>query len=198
MSDFDENQPPNNPELERAVLSDMLHDPEAFAAGVSELGTEDFYCAAHGKVYRALSSLFSQQSSVDVLALQQQLRIAGDLDDIGGSHFIARLVSDHISSAAYRLHFEMLREFTLKRALLKLSYEIQTQAIDPGLKAKNSISQLTAKLHDLQIAREANIIKKLGDTTLLELDYFQKLKAVGGTATLKTGLRALDKVLPRP
>src|SRR5947207_14552482 len=77
--------PPHNLEAEESLLGSMLLSNDAIAAAVNiHLGAADFYKPAHGHVYEAICSLYSQGEPDDPVALADETRRADILEAVGG------------------------------------------------------------------------------------------------------------------
>src|SRR5207249_125800 len=73
--------PPHNIEAEESLLGAMLLSNDAIAAAVNvHLNPGDFYKPAHGHIYDAVTTLYSQGEPVDPVTVAEELRRA-DLHD---------------------------------------------------------------------------------------------------------------------
>src|ERR1700730_1434918 len=84
-SDASGRVPPHNLQAEESLLGAMLLSRDAIAAAVEVCSTDDFYKPAHGHIYEAVCSLYSQGEPADPVTVSDELRRASLLDAIGGS-----------------------------------------------------------------------------------------------------------------
>ena len=76
--------PPHNLEAEESLLGAMLLSRDAIAAAIEICSAEDFYKPAHGHIFEAITSLYSQGEPADPVTVADELRRAGLLEAIGG------------------------------------------------------------------------------------------------------------------
>ena len=62
-----ERVPPQNLEAERAVLGGVLLEPEAATMAIEIVAPENFYRPAHGKIFSAMTTLFTKHEPIDVM-----------------------------------------------------------------------------------------------------------------------------------
>src|SRR5688572_13888429 len=87
-------------EAEMALLGSMILDPKVVSDVVSSLnGAEDFYSEAHGAIYQALIDVYDRVPEADLVAIVDALRDRGQLENVGGSDFLAKLAYETPSSA---------------------------------------------------------------------------------------------------
>ena len=92
---IDESQyrvPPNNIEFEQSILSGCLLFSEICEETIDILMPEDFYRAAHQKIYQAIIDLKFKNEPVDLLTVSEKLRSQNLLSEIGGATYLASLV----------------------------------------------------------------------------------------------------------
>src|SRR3954469_2467246 len=77
--------PPHNLEAEESLLGAMLLSRDAITAAVeAHVETSDFYKPAHGHIYEALRSWPGRGAPAAPVAVAEELRRAGLLDNVGG------------------------------------------------------------------------------------------------------------------
>src|SRR5512140_1473857 len=91
--------PPQSIEAEESVLGGVLLDNSALDRAVELLSADDFYREAHRKIMRAMLDLNQRSEPVDLVTLSENLRARGELQDIGGSAYLAELV-ERVPTAA--------------------------------------------------------------------------------------------------
>lgn len=85
--------PPHDLDAEAVVLSDLLLDPSHVDDVRDSLKPEDFYADANRRVYEAILELRSAGRPVDLATVATWLRDRGQLDQIGGTPYLAQLVN---------------------------------------------------------------------------------------------------------
>jgi len=96
--------PPQNVQAEEAILSAILIDNNILHEVVDIIGSQDFYRTVHQKIFSAITDLFRKNEPVDLVTLAQQLKHNGQLDDVGGATYLARIV-DTVPMAVNARHY---------------------------------------------------------------------------------------------
>jgi replicative DNA helicase len=116
--------PPQNLEAEQSVLGAILLDNTALNRSMEFLSEEDFYRTANQMVYRSMVGLSERNQPVDQITLTDYLRGTGELEQVGGSSYIAELAQMVPSAANIRYHCQIVREKSLLRGLLRTATDV--------------------------------------------------------------------------
>ena len=82
---------PNNIEAERMILGAILLDNATINQAVERLRPDDLFLTSHRRIYEKMIALFEQGRGIDPVTLQEELRRAGEIDQVGGPAYIASL-----------------------------------------------------------------------------------------------------------
>jgi replicative DNA helicase len=96
--------PPQNIEAEQSILSAILIDNNTLLDVIEVLSQGDFYKTAHQKIYSAIIDLFDKGEPIDLVTLANNLDEGGNLENIGGATYLARLV-DAVPLAVNAQHY---------------------------------------------------------------------------------------------
>lgn len=120
--------PPQSLEMEQATLGAMLIDRAAIEKAAEILRPEDFYREAHAIIFEAILALAARDEPVDLLTVQEQLRLQGQLEYVGGKPYLVQL-TDACSAAAHVEHYaKVVEEKAILRRLIEASAQIQSMA----------------------------------------------------------------------
>jgi len=133
---MEENQthrlPPQNLEAEMSVLGGVLLENEALNRALEYLMTPDFYRESHRKIFNALIQLSEKGEPADLVTLTAVLKDRGELEDVGGSTYLATLV-DYVPTAANISYYcKLVKEKSVARKLIEASTEIVTRGYEGG------------------------------------------------------------------
>ena len=129
-----EKVPPQNLEVERAVLGAMLLDKEAIPKVLQIIPSSDsFYSEIHRLIYKGIIDLFNKGKPVDLVALREEFRKQGKLRQVGGSAYLADLVNEVPTVANVGYYAQIVREKQILRDLLKVSYSISSFAYEDSM-----------------------------------------------------------------
>lgn len=124
--------PPQNLEAEMSVLGGVLLENEALNRALEFLTTDDFYRASHRKIFKALISLSEKSEPADLVTLTAALKDRKELEDVGGSTYLATLV-DYVPTAANIVYYcKLVKEKSVARKLIEASTEIATNGYEGG------------------------------------------------------------------
>lgn len=121
--------PPQAPELEQAVLGALMIDRDSITAVADILVPDCFYSEQHRDIYRAIQSLFSAGSPVDILTVFEYLKKSGSSVT---SYDLAELTNRVASAANIEYHARIIAQKYIRRRVI----EVSTEAI----KAANDIA----------------------------------------------------------
>ncbi|MCW8859440.1 MAG: replicative DNA helicase [Deltaproteobacteria bacterium] len=124
--------PPQNLEAEMSVLGGVLLENEALNRTLEYLTTGDFYRESHRKIFSALLVLSEKSEPADLVTLTAVLKDRGELDDVGGSTYLATLV-DYVPTAANISYYcKLVKEKAVARKLIEVSTDIATSGYEGG------------------------------------------------------------------
>ena len=98
------NLPPQNIEAEESLISAILVDNNTLLDVIEILEPEDFYRTAHQKIFAAITDLFDKSEPADLVTLANRLKEKGQLEEIGGAAYLAKLV-DTVPLAVNAQHY---------------------------------------------------------------------------------------------
>ena len=161
--------PPQSIEAEESLLSAILIDNNVLLDIIEILTPDDFYRTAHKKIFSASTDLFSRSEPVDLVTLANSLKERGELEEIGGATYLAKIV-DSIPLAVNPVHYsKIIRDkASLRRLIEKATVIINRcfedhgnvdEVIDFAEKAVFDISEEKTKqsFFQLQSLIDANI-----------------------------------------
>jgi len=189
--------PPQNLEAEQSVLGAVLLSDTALPALIIDerLHPEDFYREAHGFVYQAMLDLHSVGEPVDALTLEEHLKRAGQLDQVGGRAGIDLLAGAVPAVGNVRQYARIVRENAMLRRLLRASYDIQAKVHSHEAQPRELVDMAERAILEVAHEDSRKDFRNIGDLLLAELDKLEKLsqegKAITGTPS---GFDDLDNI----
>lgn len=186
---------PVNLEAERAVLGAVLIEgPPSFPRVVERLKATDFYPESHRAVYSAMLSLFERNAPIDLLTIQDELTVQGNLVVAGGPAGLAMLLEQGAVSAYLDNYITMVRDVSFKRQLIQASSVFLSQAFDETKTAGEVAEAAETKLLDLLQQRVESGARRVSEAlpqalNTAEGNYERKSHITG----LPTGIESLDE-----
>lgn len=131
-SDLLRKLPPHNTEAEQAVLGGVFLRNDIFHTLVDTISDEDFYSPVHRTIYQAFQELYRQRKPADLVTVAEYLQSKGQLDEVGGTVYLASLAESVASAANAVFHAQIVRDKSVRRRLIQTSSEILTSCFEAG------------------------------------------------------------------
>jgi replicative DNA helicase len=127
-SDVSSYIPPQDIQLEIAVLGALILYSDSYEQVSNILRSEVFYKSDHATIYKAIETLHKDKAKVDLLTVTAQLRKTNELDDVGGAYAVTILTQSIMSSAHIEYHARILVEKYLSREVIRIAHSYQATA----------------------------------------------------------------------
>ena len=166
--------PPQAVEVEQAVLGAMMLEQRAIVRAVEILDESCFYHAPHSRIFAAMTDLFERGTAVDQLTLTEELKRRGQLDDVGGVVYLAKLGSEVATTANIDYHARIVLEKALGRKLIETSSEVIERAYAADEDVQTLIDNAEQKLFTLsenQIGEGFELLEKVMGETFEHLEH---------------------------
>ena len=187
--------PPQAPDVERAILGDMLIEREAIPRAIENLVPQSFYLPKNEKIYQAICSLFERGTPVDLITLHEELQKRGDLEKVGGAYYLTELTARVASAANVEYHARIVGEKALLRNLISTMTNRIGQAYEPATDAFELLDQVESDIFQIsesQMRRSASPLKAVIKDTLVHLEAIHGRQA--GITGVPSGFAALDRL----
>jgi replicative DNA helicase len=116
--------PPQNIEVEEAILGGILLDPEAIGRVAEKLIPEAFYIPTHTDIYKACLDLNGQGKPTDLLTLTDWLIDQKQLEKIGGQAKLIQLLERTVSAVNIDSLAVLVMDKYIRRELIKAGTEV--------------------------------------------------------------------------
>ena len=186
---------PYSEEAEQAVLGSILMDRETAIKMLEFLSDQDFYVERNQVVFRAMQTLYRENSVIDMITLKNCLEKQGKLEIAGGVPYIGTLVSAVTSSVYAGNYAEILRSRRLYRRFIEIGEDMQSHGYAMDL----SVDALTENVEQ-QVFRLASNQDNQGFSHIHDilLDSYEDIETLsrnkGGVLGIPTGFTELDKI----
>jgi replicative DNA helicase len=185
--------PPQSIEAEQSVLGALLIDRDAVIEVADFLRPDDFYRAAHGTIYSAVLDLYERREPVDVVTVSEQLERLGQLEQAGGSAYLASLIN-LTPTAVNAVHYGRIVERKgVLRNLIGAAGRIAGIGYEDGADVAEAVDRAEQELFAVSQKRiEAGFmpLRQLLYAAYDRLDYLHAHK--GEISGVRTGFKDLD------
>jgi replicative DNA helicase len=194
MAQSRDKTPPHDDELERAALGSVLQDHEALRSAMEQhLQVEDFYSRANQRVFDAVKILDGKGLRPDIQTVVQELKQQGKLDEAGGADYVASLTSVISSAANIDYYAQAVKNYSLRRALLRVASEISVKACDESKEAGEILEEVQQRIFDLSDNRQTLSFHKIGEVLHRTIDIIDNVyKSKKPITGIPSGFEKLD------
>lgn len=184
---------PHSAEAEQSVIGAMLMDRDAITIASEILTTEDFYQKQYGILFEAMVELYTENSPVDLVTLQNRLREKDVPPEISSLEFAGELITAVPTSVNVKSYAEIVAEKAALRRLIKVNEEIAS-ACYAGKDSVDEIMEDTEKKIFQVLQRKTNDeFVPIKDVVLNALDKIEAASRMKGSVTgMPTGFIDLD------
>jgi len=184
---------PHSVEAEQSVIGAMLMDRDAITIASEILTTEDFYQKQYGILFEAMVELYTENSPVDLVTLQNRLREKDAPAEVSSLEFAGELITAVPTSVNVKSYAEIVAEKAVLRRLIKVNEEIAS-ACYAGKDSVDEIMEDTEKKIFQVLQRKTNDdFVPIKDVVLNALDKIEAASRTRGNVTgHATGFIDLD------
>ena len=187
--------PPQAVEVEQAVLGAMMLEQRAIVRAVEILDESCFYHAPHSRIFAAMIDLFERGTAVDQLTLTEELKRRGQLGDVGGVVYLAKLGSEVATTANIDFHAQIVLEKALSRKLIETASEVIERAYAADEDVQTLIDKAEQQLFSLSENQLGDGFEPLTKVMGEAFEHIERIHAKTGTVLgVDTGFPALNEL----
>ncbi|MED4587842.1 replicative DNA helicase [Priestia flexa] len=190
---FADRLPPQNIEAEQAVLGAIFLEPSSLTLASELLIPEDFYRAAHQKIFTCMLKLSDQGEPVDLVTVTSDLANQKILEEIGGVAYLSDLANSVPTAANIEYYAKIVEEKSILRRLIRTATDIASE----GYAREDEVEVLLneAEKNILEVAQRKNtgMFQNIKDVLVQTYDNIEVLHNRKGDITgIPTGFTDLD------
>ena len=175
--------------IERAVLSSILFNPEELEDVLASLKPKDFYLPAHQKIYAVMIQLHDDDMPIDEEFIRKRVS-AKDVDD---SILIEILSANPITNTL--AYVREIKDGSVKRELATLATTIKKVALEEEVSGNEALDTVQGELYKISTDSATSELKDMQEITGDTLSYIERMKKLGNKHLIgeTTGFDALDR-----
>jgi replicative DNA helicase len=196
MSDvFADRLPPQNIEAEQAVLGAIFLEPSSLTLATEILIPEDFYRAAHQKIFNVMLTLNDAGTAVDLVTVSEELAAAKLLEDVGGIGYLSELAGSVPTAANIEFYAKIVEEKSLLRRLIRTATDIATDGYQREDEVESLLVEAEKKIMEVSGRKNAGAFHNIKDVLVRTYDNIEMMhNRVGDITGIATGFAELDKM----
>lgn len=188
--------PPHNTEAEKALLGSVMLRPEVLYEVGDVVKKEAFYSEKHRIIFETMIELFSKRNPTDLLAVSARLKEKGELENIGGSAYLADLVNSVPSSSNAVYYAQIVQKKNIARNLIGAADFISSIGYDETQEVEELLDQAQKRIYDVTNITSVHKFVELKEELSEAWDRLDKLHNSGdGLRGVPSGFPALDAKL---
>jgi replicative DNA helicase len=196
MSDlFADRIPPQNIEAEQAVLGAIFLEPSSLTLASEILIPEDFYRAAHQKIFNAMLKLNDEGKAVDLITVTEELAASKLLEDTGGVSYLSELAASVPTAANMEYYARIIEEKSLLRRLIRTATDIAQDGYTREDEVETVLSEAEKNILAVAQRKNAGAFHNIKDVLVRTYDNIESMHAnVGEITGIATGFTELDRM----
>lgn len=175
--------------IERAVLSSILFNPDEIEDILGLLKAKDFYLPAHQKIFDVMIALHNDDMPIDEEFIRKKI----DTKDVDDSILIEILSANPITNTL--AYVREIKDGSVKRELATLATTIKKVSIEEDIPAAQAVDTVQNELYKISTDTAAVEVKDMETISGETLEYIKKMKEMGNKHLIgeTTGFYNLDK-----
>ena len=137
---------PSSIDAEVCVLGSMILDATSIDLVVQILREDRFHRSAHQKIFRALVEMHDRGMPIDLVLLKDELIRRRQLEQIGDTQYLVRLVEGVPTAANAEYYAQIVRDKAVLRQLIQTATEIARDAFDPTAEAEEVVQETEKRI----------------------------------------------------
>jgi replicative DNA helicase len=187
--------PPQNIEAEQAVIGAIFLEPTALTLASEILIPEDFYRAAHQKIFNAMLKLNDTGKAVDLITVTEELAATRILEDIGGVSYLSEVAGSVPTAANIEYYANIVGEKALLRKLIRTATGIAQDGYTREDEVESLLSEAEKSIMEVAQRRNAGAFHNIKDVLVRTYDNIETLHQRTGDVTgIPTGFAELDRM----
>jgi replicative DNA helicase len=165
-----------NLNIERAVLSAIIFDPEIYEEVATNLKAKDFYLPFHQFVFKAMDELTREEKPISEEFLISKLQAMGKFDE---ALMLEILSSNPITDT--KAYGAEIKSKAIKRAIVTLATEIKKVTVEDNLPSEDVMNLVEKKLYEITQESISDDFRESKEIILSTLEEIERRKEAGNS-----------------
>jgi len=186
---------PSNVEAERSILGAILLDNAVCNQAIELLRREDFFLDSHRRIFDKMVSLSERLMPIDLVTLHDELRRAGEFEQIGGATYIASLIDGVPRTDTIEPYARLVKQKSMLRKLISASQQIVSLAFEEEDDADVIIDKAEHLIFQIAEDRVRQGFQYIGDVAHRRLEQIEQMAGRPEMITgVPTGFTDFDRM----
>ncbi|KPC98218.1 Replicative DNA helicase [Geobacillus sp. BCO2] len=170
-------------------------DPTALTLASERLIPEDFYRAAHQKIFHAMLRVADKGEPVDLVTVTAELAALEQLEEVGGVSYLSELADSVPTAANVEYYARIVEEKSLLRRLIRTATSIAQDGYTREDEIDVLLDEAERKIMEVSQRKHSGAFKNIKDVLVQTYDNIEMLHNRNGDITgIPTGFTELDRM----
>ena len=189
--------PPQDIEMERALLGALMINPNAIFEVADTIGIDSFYSGKHRTIYDAMLSLYAKSEPIDIITVSSKLKERKQIADIGGAGYLSELAGEAASPGSASHYAKMVQTKFVLRALLDAAAKIGELGFQEDKDIEVILDEAQAAVFSVSNSPMLRTFTAIKDELAEAWERLERLQKHGsGIRGIPTGFPQLDNLCP--
>jgi replicative DNA helicase len=186
---------PSNVEAERSILGAILLDNAVCNQAIELLRRDDFFLDSHRRIFDKMVALTERLMPIDLITLGDELRRAGEFEQIGGATYIASLIDGVPRTDTIEPYAKLVKQKSMLRKLISASQQIVSLAFEEEDDADVIIDKAEQLIFQIAEDRVRQGFQYIGDVAHRRLEQIEQMAGRPEMITgVPTGFTDFDRM----
>lgn len=186
---------PSNVEAERSILGAILLDNTVCNQAIELLRRDDFFLDSHRRIFEKMIALTERIMPIDLITLSDELRRAGEFEQIGGATYIASLIDGVPRTDTIEPYAKIVKAKSMLRKLITASNQIVALAFEEEDEAEVIVDKAEQMIFQIAEDRARVGFQYVGDVAHQRLEQIEQMAGRPEMITgVPTGFTDFDRM----
>ena len=188
--------PPQDVDMERALLGALMLNQSAMYDVADVVGVDSFYAGKHRVIFDAMLALHSKGEPIDLVTISGKLKERKQLTEVGGASYLSELVGAAASPGSARHYGQVVQSKFVLRALIDAASTIGELGFEEDRDIEVILDEAQQAVFAVTQAPTLRSFKELKDQLGPAMERIEQLQKHSGTLRgIPTGFAQLDNML---
>ena len=192
------NLPVYSEETETALIGAVLVNPSVFdRCNDITTGTQAFFLLNNALIWKAMTTLVTERTAIDLATVTDKLRSTGDLDKIGGPATLTTLIRNVPTSVHAEVYAKVVQKAYVRRGLQEAG-QVLTGLAGDGTQPIEALAEHLDKIRAIYEQITDTAPERAGESALIA--YLAEVEAAranpGAYQGITTGFPVLSNIIP--
>jgi replicative DNA helicase len=186
---------PSSVESERSILGAILLDNALCNQAIEMLRREEFFLDSHRKIYTKMISLAERVMPIDFVTLTDELRRAGEFEQVGGATYIASLIDGVPRTDTIEHYARIVKSKAMLRRMISASNQIIALCLDEEEETMTIVDKAEQMIFQIAEDRIRQGFQYIGDVAERRLEQIEQMAGRPEMITgVPTGFTDFDRL----